>query len=235
MSSTVPTRPELPVPPARIARLPVDHRGYPVPFFVAWVEGQPDHRIVDPRKVEACYQGSLCWICGQRLGSYLTFTIGPMCAVNRVSSELPSHLDCAEYAAKACPFLTRPGMRRREAGRPEGVKPPAGMGHPRNPGVVLLWTTRSFTVITAPNGQLFGIGDPVGLQLVSEGRPATQEELIEAFESGVEILLEAAVQGGPAEVRELQQKAATARELLRIPPPHPMISQLEITTPVDVT
>src|SRR5215831_18617572 len=119
-------RPELPPLPRRMKALPVD-RGYPVPWFVEWIDGVPDFRIMDGRKLVRAVRERLCWVCGQPLGSFLAFTVGPMCAVNRISSEPPSHRDCAVFSAKACPFLTRPTMRRREAGRPEEAEQPGGM------------------------------------------------------------------------------------------------------------
>src|SRR5262245_39698608 len=87
----------LPARPPRIKRLPLDARGYPVPWFVAYVDGVPDFRIVDTPKIGVAWNKQRCWICGGQLGRYLAFAIGPMCAVNRVSSEPPSHLECAMY------------------------------------------------------------------------------------------------------------------------------------------
>ena len=134
-------RPELPPLPVRIARLP-RHRGYPVPWFVAVIDGVPDFRIVGTNKIALAHTRQLCWICGERIGSFLAFTVGPMCAVNRISSEPPSHRECAEFAAVACPFLARPHMVRREAGKPEGATEPAGVSIRRNPGVALVWVTK---------------------------------------------------------------------------------------------
>src|SRR5215467_3774641 len=97
----------LPPLPKRMLALPIDGRGYPVPWFVAWIRGEPDFRVIKPGGAEIAYHRNLCWLCGQRLGTYKTFVIGPMCTLNRVSAEPPSHRDCAEFAAKACPFLTQ--------------------------------------------------------------------------------------------------------------------------------
>ncbi len=55
--------------PDRIAGRPTDHRGYPVPWFAAWINGAPDFRVVDPSKVGEAWTGGLCWVCGQRLGA----------------------------------------------------------------------------------------------------------------------------------------------------------------------
>jgi hypothetical protein len=213
-------RPELPPLPPRLRHLPLDGRGYPVPYFVTWVNGSPDHRIADARKILDAIRFRWCWICGQRLGRHVTYAIGPMCAINRISSESPAHAECAEYSARACPFLTRPHAHRREAGKPEGVTDPAGVMIRRNPGVVLLWSTREpLRPVKAPNGLLFQIGEPEALQIYAEGRPATQEEVAAAFESGVALLLASATEEGPDALRSLTANVVQARHLLRLPEP----------------
>src|SRR5262245_17927108 len=100
--------------PARMARLPISPAGYPVPWFVATIKGEPDFRVIGPDKIARAVRADLCWLCGQTLGRFKAFVGGPMCAVNRTSAEPPSHRECAEYAVRACPFLTRPRMRRNE-------------------------------------------------------------------------------------------------------------------------
>src|SRR5258706_13105104 len=78
--------------PERIKNLPHDpERGYPIPFFVAYVNGKPDFRIADDEKRVRSVKERLCWICGEKLGRYLAFTIVPMCAITRPSAEPPMH------------------------------------------------------------------------------------------------------------------------------------------------
>lgn len=187
-------RVELPQPiPARILRLPVE-RGYPVPWFVAMVDGQYDFRIVDARKYGPALTQKLCWICGDRLGIHLAFTIGPMCAVNRVISEPPSHLECADWAARACPFLNQSQVRRREGGMPETVREPAGIGLKRQPGAVCVWVTRHYSRFKAPGGMgfLFSLGEPEEVRWYCEGRAATRDEVLKSIDSGLPLLLEGA-------------------------------------------
>src|SRR4051812_13821199 len=105
---------QLPPMPPSIAALPRDHRGYPVPWFVAWSEGRPIFPAADPQKLVRAIRERRCWVCGDLLTRYLAFVVGPMCTVNRVSAEPPSHLKCAEFSTRACPFLTRPKMKRVE-------------------------------------------------------------------------------------------------------------------------
>jgi hypothetical protein len=211
-----PLRTGLPPLPARIAKLPVDRRGYPVPWFVAWINGEPEFRTMDGGKLVLAVRDRRCWVCGQPLGSFLAFTIGPMCAVNRVSAEPPSHRECAEFSAIACPFLTRPHMRRRENDLPAEATSAAGVTIARNPGVALVWVTKSYRVRRAPGGYLFEIGDPREILTFAEGRAATVEEIRASVDSGLPILLDIAQQDGPHAVLALEKQTAVARRLLRI-------------------
>lgn len=217
-------RKELPPLPDRIAALPVEARGYPVPWFVVWLDedgravppgqGTPDFRVIAPGAIAVAFTRDLCWVCGGPMGSFKTFTIGPMCAVNRTSAEPPSHLDCADWSARACPFLARPHARRRDAGKPEGVVEPAGIMLERNPGVALVWTTRGFHVRSDFNGGvLFKIGEPEHVRWYAEGREATRDEVCASIDSGLPALRELAEQqrGG---VKQLDKQLAAAMELV---------------------
>lgn len=176
--------------PPRIARLPLDpKRGLPVPWFVAWIDGQPDFRIVGPGRLRTAEQAGLCWICGQALGSRrASFVIGPMCAVNRVSSEPPSHHDCATYAAVACPFLANPERRRRESRKPEAAQDPAGTMIRRNPGVALVWVSRTWKTFPARGGLLWDVGEPETVAWYAHGRTATRDEVLASIDSGLPLL-----------------------------------------------
>lgn len=178
-------------PTDRIAQLPVDERGYPVPYFVAWIDGKPDFRLTDPAKFADCMLHGNCWVCGTRLGAHLAFPIGPMCAINRTTSEPPSHRNCAEWSIRNCPFLTRPNMVRREDEVTEANKAnTAGIPLYRNPGVTCLWMTKFYAPFLAPNGVLFQVGDPEEVTWWREGRPATREEILESIHSGLPSLRE---------------------------------------------
>jgi hypothetical protein len=189
-------RDDLPELPPKMAHLPLSDKGYPIPYFVGYVDGQPDFRCADPAKLKRCVRDRRCWLCGSTLGRHLVFAIGPMCIVNRVSSEPPSHRECARYAAQACPFLTLPRARRREANKPEDARPMPGVTVTRNPGVVALWTTRDYELFRAPGGFLFRIGEPESVEWLAEGRCATPSEVRESFDSGVEILRDIAAGTG---------------------------------------
>lgn len=197
-----PYRANLPAMPDRIRSLPVSSKGYPVPFFVEYIDGEPDFRVMDSRKMKRCVKERRCWVCGQPLGKYMAFNVGPMCSINRVSAEPPSHRECAEFSATACPFLTLPKAVRREANMPVETQV-SGIMIARNPGVTLLWVTTAYKIMRVDNGILFDIGEPFYTHWYAEGRDATREEVMASISSGISILQEAAASEGPESERHL--------------------------------
>lgn len=222
-------RPELELPlPHDMATLPVD-RGYPVPWFVAWLpDGTPEFRAIDRKKWARAVnrKDPRCWVCGgpfrTRLGFLHTFafTIGPMCAINRISAEPPSHIACAEWSARNCPFLSRPHAKRREGeglGLFEGV---AGHAITRNPGVSLVWKCTRYTIFNDGEGKpLIEVGTLTQLPTWwAEGRPATRAEILASIESGLP-LLEATLsqESNPEAARaELYRRRDAAMKLLPV-------------------
>lgn len=202
--------------PPYIATLPVEGRGYPVPWFVSKLDGEWEFRAVDPRKIEEAHERGLCWICGKRiaLGVSRAFVIGPMCAVNRISAEPPSHLSCARFAVAACPFLTKPMAKRRPMGDEHAHGVPAGIMIERNPGVTLIWLCRTYRTQREPGGLLFRIGPPLRLEWYAEGRAATRAEVLASVDSGTPILRRQAEQDGPAALALLDTLLARAQRLL---------------------
>lgn len=215
---TVAVRPELPPLPARIAALPLSPRGYPVPWFVEWIDGVPEFRIMDGRKLVRAVREKLCWVCGQPLGSFLAFTVGPMCAINRVAAEPPSHRECAEFSARACPFLARPNMRRRDNALPDDTIKPGGVMIDRNPGVALVWITKSYRVVrTGPTtSPLFDMGEPRTVLAFAHGASATPDEVRDSIASGLPTLQGMAEAEGPRAVKELERAVRKACALLHV-------------------
>lgn len=190
-------RASLPALPPKLRHRPLDARGYPVPWFVAVIDGAPDFRIVDPEKFTRAVRQRLCFICGQPLGRYLAFPIGPMCAVNRITAEPPSHRECALFAVKVCPFLTLPKAQRREAHLPEDVREAPGNMIRRNPGAVCVWITRSFEAFQATGGILLRLAEPNECLWFTGGRAASRDEALAAIETGLPALHDIAQQDGP--------------------------------------
>lgn len=95
--------------PLRIATLPRDARGYPVPHTVRYdADGVPDFRVIDPEKWFRAVKLRRCGICGETLGARVAFVGGPLAMANRFFTDLPMHRDCAVYALRVCPFIAAP-------------------------------------------------------------------------------------------------------------------------------
>lgn len=103
--------------PKFLSHLKVDDRGYPIPFFVGYVDGKPEFRLLDAKKQLLCFDKNLCGVCGLKLHKDGGFFIsGPMGVRNRIATDPPLHRDCAEYSMKFCPHLYFEKADRRETG-----------------------------------------------------------------------------------------------------------------------
>ena len=208
-------RKDLPELPRRMRGLPVDARGYPVPWFVEWIDGIPDFRIVKRDAVTDAIRFKKCWICGDRMGRFGAFVIGPMCTVNRLSSEPPSHRECAEFAAKACPFLVRPGAKRREANMTRQKKEAPGNMLLHNPGVAAVWISDRWKPFRVEDGILFDVGQPTEIHWYREGRAATTREILAGIDSGLPALMELAEKEGKRSVQQTNRRVAELKQILQ--------------------
>jgi hypothetical protein len=204
--------------PRKMAGLAIDHRGFPVPWFVAWQDGKPVFPAMDPRKLQRAIVRNLCWVCGGELGRIKAFVIGPMCAVNRTSAEPPCHLECARFSALNCPFLSKPAMGRVPIEHYGGTRENTpGVMLERNPGVTLIWQTRRYELFDdGAGGTLFDIGKPHSVEWYARGRRATRLEVLESIETGIPHL-EALVEADPDRAgaqAELDRRLAAALELV---------------------
>jgi hypothetical protein len=208
----------LPDVPGRMAGLPVDARGYPVPKFVAWMrdgkpvkagQGEPDFRVIQPGWMGYCIQHKACWLCGKPLGRHKVFVIGPMCVVNRTSGEPPCHLKCAQFAAQACPFMTNPLQRRnsKDLDKVDGAFHESNL--PRNPGATALYVTTDYKWLV--DAQVIRMGAPHWIDWWCKGRHATRAEVEASIESGLPLL--EAEKEGPAAVAALAAMVDRVRTL----------------------
>jgi hypothetical protein len=177
--------------PDRIAALKIcPQRRVPIPWFVAYLEdGTPEFRLADHVKRVRAIKENLCWVCGQKLGRFLTFVAGPMCGINRTTAEPACHLDCARWSARNCPFLSKPQMVRRENDLPADMESGPGFPILRNPGVSMLWTTRSLAIFRdGRGGWLIEMGPAETVEWFALGKPATRAQVAESIRTGLPAL-----------------------------------------------
>jgi hypothetical protein len=215
MSTAMPLPPQQTIPvPKRCANLPTA-RGFIVPWFVQWLDGKPEFRMLDRSKWYFAIREQACWICGQSLKGSINapFVIGPMCTVNRISAEPPCHVECARYAARACPFLSRPNMVRRELEPELAAKVTISEAHvPHNPAVTALYFAREYRVkVEEDNVPLIHLGTPSGVEWFAKGERATRNQVEEAFEKGLKTLREAAQEEGQEAEDDLDRRIVRAR------------------------
>lgn len=186
----------LPPMPNRIKALNVSEKGYPIPFFVAVIDGKPDFRIVDSNKFKKAIDHDLCWICGGKLGRHKTFVGGSLVLVNRVSAEPPMHRDCAEFAVKACPFLLLPKAKRRDIvgvideAEHGTLKNLGGVQLMHNPTVSVLYTTNSYIMGNSDEGVLFHLAQPTTVEWYREGVMATRQQAFDGVNLSIKKLIE---------------------------------------------
>jgi hypothetical protein len=130
-----------------------------------------------------------------------------------VTSEPPCHRDCAEFAARACPFLTKPREKRNTKNMPETATV-AGISIDRNPGATCLYETRKATPFKAGDGVLFRLDPPDRVDWWAKGRTATRAEVMESIDSGYPILMDMAVKDGRGAVQELERLRGEALKLV---------------------
>lgn len=217
---------QLPNMPARIARLPRDERGYPVPRFVEWLKdgkpasdrtspgAYPDFRYADYDFRERAFRRGLCWICAEPTGIFRVYAIGPMCVVNRTTAEPACHRDCAEFAARACPFLIHPREKRNEKNLDPKASAPGTMIK-RNPGCVCLYETpRAEKFADGRGGWLIKLGPPDRVDWWAEGRQATRAEIEASILSGLPLLRQQAQRDGHEALAQLELMRRQAERLL---------------------
>lgn len=101
--------------PKELSHLKIDSRGYPIPYFVTWINGKPEFRFLDHHRLEMIIDRKVCHICGKKLPDNLFYFIaGPLGLKNRISTDAGMHLVCAEFSLRACPHLFLQKAERRD-------------------------------------------------------------------------------------------------------------------------
>jgi hypothetical protein len=151
------------------------------------------------------------------MGVHVCFVAGPMCGINRTSSEPPCHVDCGRWSALNCPFLSNPRAVRREDEVLNNASARAkvpGLMIARNPGVAMLWITRQFEVFYDHKREpLIQFGEPESVEWYAEGRRATRAEVQESIDSGLPALV-AIAQTEPGSMAFLDKAVARFQKWL---------------------
>lgn len=110
--------------PKRMRKLPKERRGYPVPFVTMLdpFTNEPDFRVLDVRRQMQCVNQKLCAMCGESLGKYIAFIGGPRSRDGHSFFDPGMHRECAEYAAKVCPFISRENAQFRDFTEKDAAK-----------------------------------------------------------------------------------------------------------------
>jgi hypothetical protein len=162
-------------------RLPVDDRGYPIPEFVSRLDGTRDFRVVSLDHLAKCIREDVCWICGEPLGDLKVFVVGPIPAIRATTNEPPCHDECAEFAARACPFLLLPKAQHRSVDDARVRKMPGATR--MNPGICCLYTVHGYACRERPKGVIFRMGRAVRVEWYTQGRRAQREEVQAVMEA----------------------------------------------------
>ena len=102
----IPVMPEI---PARMKKFPLWKNRFPIFYTVMTMEdGTPNFRVVSRKRQVEASEKNLCHLCGERLEGVVYFIGSKEDLAEHYSGDGPMHLDCAEYAAKACPWLSNP-------------------------------------------------------------------------------------------------------------------------------
>lgn len=119
---------QLPEIPKSLSHLKIDKRGYPIPYFVGYINGEPEFRLTDARKQHKCIEKKLCGICGKKITSGVyVFISGILGYTNRISSDPAMHESCARFSLEICPHLHFEKTDRRENGIEHIKQDVAGM------------------------------------------------------------------------------------------------------------
>lgn len=95
--------------PEKMKNLPLDKRGYPIPYIVLIDNnGVPHFKVNDDEKLRTAAKWKFCAICGTRMKNGDMWVIGgPGSAFHPAGHyfDTPTHHECGAYALQVCPYL----------------------------------------------------------------------------------------------------------------------------------
>ena len=168
--------------PEHIRGLERDHRGYPIPWFVHRpADGSIDFRVMDPNHMLLSVRNRLCWVCGKPHDEgVVAFIGGPLSTAQGIYADPPSHLDCAMFSVKVCPFLAIPTAKHREANLP---------GHATVIPGVITQNPEVFGVLITDDYHFVGVhikaNPPSAIHWYCGGKPASRVQVKAAIQAGL--------------------------------------------------
>lgn len=173
--------------------------GFYVPYFVTWYKdrrqvhesvagAEPSFPTIDKTREALCRRRRYCWICGRQMGTFKCFVMGPLAALQRISSEPPSHRECAVYAVQVCPFMIG-GYDMVDA--PDTINDDQQVFEEmstKNEQLNVIWVCHDYTLQPAdPSRGLFiyQMGQPSDVLLYHRGRPATLAQAVERVTNAI--------------------------------------------------
>jgi hypothetical protein len=96
--------------PGRVAALPRDPRGYPIPASAYAENGAANFTVIDQLVSSRLFHYNKCGICGTLLGRFRALVGGAKSMQFGLFTDIPMHVECAEYALAVCPFLAAPSF-----------------------------------------------------------------------------------------------------------------------------
>jgi len=119
--------------PARMAHLPRDKRGFPIPANVLLDDaGMPHFTINDEETRQRFIKEDRCPICAGKLHRGRWSVGGPLSAFHPDGRymDTPMHYECCAYALRVCPYLAMPSYTKRLEGRTLNARDPGTIAIP---------------------------------------------------------------------------------------------------------
>lgn len=130
-------------------------RKVPIPYMNITNSGEVSFMGINFPKVVECGQDHLCGICHKPLDYWIAFVGGPLSLQNRVYSDPPFHVECAEASMTYCPHLRVRNHRR----TPDEKQPDDFWAAPEavfeKPDEWIIGITRGYNMVLHAGGLLF--------------------------------------------------------------------------------
>ena len=83
--------------PEKMRRLKISDKGFPIPWFVDYVNGKADFRCMDGEKFGIAIRHKRCWLCGEQIAAKSS-EINPeidseiLCAKGKISAAVANNI-----------------------------------------------------------------------------------------------------------------------------------------------